>query len=223
MKEQVAGQARCVGRRARNPSASARGRKICAAPAHFARHQPDALKFSGERTFGILLAAVGRMSHKLRAGSLAPLGLLTLALTSCGGSSSNDSEQQCFYGGRSYDVGNSFPAQDGCNTCSCEPNGNVACTLLGCDTCDEISSRYADALAEAKACDPEQADQCSELVVEGLACGCEAFVNAGESEAIEAAALAKQQYLALSCGEGITCGPCLAPSSAYCSAAGRCE
>jgi hypothetical protein len=35
------------------------------------------------------------------------------------------------YGGRTYVVGESFPATDGCNSCSCTAQG-VACTALAC-------------------------------------------------------------------------------------------
>ncbi|XP_061190546.1 WAP four-disulfide core domain protein 2-like [Saccostrea echinata] len=38
----------------------------------------------------------------------------------------------CFYNGRYYSVGESFPATDGCNTCFCSDNGQVGCTLIGC-------------------------------------------------------------------------------------------
>lgn len=163
------------------------------------------------------------MQRKLRAISIALLGLFAFTLPACGGSSSSNEGQSCIYAGQTYQVGDSFPAQDGCNTCSCEPDGNVACTLLGCDSCEDVSNRYAGALESAKACEPSQPSQCSKLVIEGLACGCEAFVNAGQVEALAAASLAQEQYRKLSCGEGIVCGPCQAPLSAYCSAAGRCE
>jgi hypothetical protein len=46
-------------------------------------------------------------------------------------------EDGCRYDGRNYDVGDSFPDSDGCNTCSCEDDGEVACTLRGCaDVCE---------------------------------------------------------------------------------------
>jgi hypothetical protein len=95
--------------------------------------------------------------------------------------------------------------------------------LLGCDSCGNVTTRYEDAMAEAKSCDPAQPSQCSELVIEGLACGCQMFVNASKSTAIATAAAAQAQYQKLSCAGGVACGPCLAPISAYCSPAGRCE
>jgi hypothetical protein len=41
---------------------------------------------------------------------------------------------ECRVGDTTYDVGDSFPAEDGCNTCTCEVGGDVACTTLAC-TC----------------------------------------------------------------------------------------
>ena len=38
----------------------------------------------------------------------------------------------CDYDGNTYEIGESFPATDGCNTCSCMENGNVACTKMAC-------------------------------------------------------------------------------------------
>nr|XP_034320545.1 von Willebrand factor C and EGF domain-containing protein [Crassostrea gigas] len=44
----------------------------------------------------------------------------------------------CFYNGRYYSEGQSFPAIDGCNTCFCSGNGQVGCTLIGClDVCSQ--------------------------------------------------------------------------------------
>lgn len=61
---------------------------------------------------------------------LASLFLLT-ALTGCspGGGA-------CVYDGKSYASGASFPSTDGCNTCSCGVQGEVACTLRACVTPD---------------------------------------------------------------------------------------
>lgn len=41
----------------------------------------------------------------------------------------------CTYDGTEYLPGDSFPAADGCNTCSCGANGMVGCTKMAC-TCD---------------------------------------------------------------------------------------
>ena len=38
----------------------------------------------------------------------------------------------CTYDGATYVPGDSFPATDGCNTCTCMDSGDVACTLMLC-------------------------------------------------------------------------------------------
>ncbi len=38
----------------------------------------------------------------------------------------------CEYNGETYDVGETFPAGDGCNTCTCMEGGEVACTEIAC-------------------------------------------------------------------------------------------
>jgi hypothetical protein len=46
----------------------------------------------------------------------------------CGG----DFGGSCRYDGKIYRIGERFPATDGCNTCSCEAGGAVACTEIAC-------------------------------------------------------------------------------------------
>jgi hypothetical protein len=48
----------------------------------------------------------------------------------------SDGRKGCVYGGVHYRAGDSFPSLDGCNQCSCQANGTVACTLRACaDVC----------------------------------------------------------------------------------------
>ncbi|AKT37494.1 hypothetical protein [Chondromyces crocatus] len=51
----------------------------------------------------------------------------------------NDSGGTCTYEGTTYEVGDSFPASDGCNGCGCSEGGHVFCTLKACGpvTCDD--------------------------------------------------------------------------------------
>lgn len=39
----------------------------------------------------------------------------------------------CERDGITYDVGESFDAGDGCNTCTCDESGSIACTLVECE------------------------------------------------------------------------------------------
>ena len=57
-------------------------------------------------------------------GSLAVAGCVLLMGLDCGG-------RDCVEGGTVHHSGDTFPSDDGCNTCSCE-NGAVACTLRAC-------------------------------------------------------------------------------------------
>jgi len=46
----------------------------------------------------------------------------------------------CFYGGMTYRPGQSFPADDGCNTCTCLANGQAGCTKIGCPPRDAAAA-----------------------------------------------------------------------------------
>jgi hypothetical protein len=48
------------------------------------------------------------------------------------GGAYGDGGAACFYNCQMYAVGQTFPAGDGCNTCTCEPDGSVACSTA-CD------------------------------------------------------------------------------------------
>lgn len=83
--------------------------------------------------------------------------LTSLALAACGGSTTEDGTGTggaagtgggagvtCSYGGKTYHPGDSFPAGDGCNTCGCDSDGSVGCTLMWCEPgCDYNGQHYA--------------------------------------------------------------------------------
>lgn len=50
----------------------------------------------------------------------------TVKLSKTGGATT------CSYGGKTYAEGASFPATDGCNTCTCGAGGMVGCTKMAC-------------------------------------------------------------------------------------------
>ncbi len=112
----------------------------------------------------------------------------------------------CVHNGSYHGVGDTFPAGDGCNTCSCAETGDVACTRLSCGSCAEASESYQEAFFEAKACDPFADEQCSLLFTEGLACRCPVFVNPEHAEAIAVVQAAQTQYEQLACGGDVACG-----------------
>ena len=43
-----------------------------------------------------------------------------------------EESESCLYNGVEYANGQGFPADDGCNSCSCT-NGKVVCTLIACE------------------------------------------------------------------------------------------
>jgi hypothetical protein len=48
------------------------------------------------------------------------------------GGSEGHGDHGCVVDGKHYAAGDSFPSSDGCNTCSCQSDGQVACTLRAC-------------------------------------------------------------------------------------------
>ena len=138
-----------------------------------------------------------------------------------GGSSAGASGGSCHYEGKAYATGETFPASDGCNTCSCQSHGNVFCSAHLCDNqCPAIQADYADALKRAKACDPTQQGQCTAVALGNLPCGCSTPVNAGNQDALADLESLKRQAEPLCAA---VCSPCLPPGPGTCTAAGSCE
>lgn len=101
-------------------------------------------RFSGNRTLAFQ-APVRTRAKSRGKGWLNPILLApALFLTSCnlhdlewedfpyGGWGGNDPRPACFVDGKFYPEGASFLASDGCNTCYCEADGNLACTERAC-------------------------------------------------------------------------------------------
>lgn len=94
--------------------------------------------------------------------------------TSTGGHGGTDfGGPGCVSGDKVYPPGASFPAGDGCNTCSCMAGGDAACTQRACGgggapgtSCqDELAAE----LAKVQAC--EQDEDCG-VPIPGSSCGC---------------------------------------------------
>ena len=90
-----------------------------------------------------------------------------------------------------------------------------------CDPCAVLEKQYADALAEAKTCDPTiDIEQCTERIGDQLACPCPtsvAPVNAAAMSTLESLAA---QWDAMSCGQNVGCPDVECPMipSAFCGA-----
>jgi len=168
---------------------------------------------------GLLTACGGTFSRQDGSGGNA--GAAGSGGSTGGGGS--PAAKSCEYDGQVFQDGDSFPSDDGCNGCSCDA-GQVACTERDCvDPCEELQQSYSDALDQAKTCDAGQPGQCTELVIEGLICGCQAFVNPAHAEAIALAQAAQAEYSAAQCGGDVACGPCAVALTGVCSPEGRCE
>jgi hypothetical protein len=92
---------------------------------------------------------------------------------------------------------------------------------MACDSCSDVAASYRDALEAAKACDPEAPDQCNQRLPSlGLSC-CETFIQ--DADAVRELEGYAETSTAMDCGFTAACAECAPPSSAYCSAEGRCE
>ena len=122
------------------------------------------------------------------------------------------------YGGQSYRPGDSFPATDGCNTCSCNPDGQIACTLIACAPDAGVTCMYngrvhqvGDSFAAVDGCNtcsclPDATVACTEI-----ACP----VDAGTGCAYDAAHYAPgESFLAT---DGCNMCSCLAGGTVGCT------
>lgn len=67
----------------------------------------------------------------------------------------------CEVDGERYELGESFPSSDGCNTCSCSEGGQVACTLRACLPIDSCGG--GEACGEGEYCKPAENIACNDL------------------------------------------------------------
>jgi hypothetical protein len=58
-------------------------------------------------------------------------GVSVISQGECGGSDAG-AGGVCNYNGKDFNAGDSFPSADGCNTCTCAGDGNIACTDKAC-------------------------------------------------------------------------------------------
>jgi hypothetical protein len=117
------------------------------------------------------------------------------------GAGCNDCEAPSFYvcgdDGKTYDVA--------CGG-ECGPK-KVACEhKCPCGACDDLADDYADALAEAKKCNPDaMTARCTEQVSDALACACATTINLDNTAAAELMMSIQQQWNELACGQAQDC------------------
>jgi hypothetical protein len=155
--------------------------------------------------------------------------LLAAAMTACGGVVKKDPDPKdepppvtCSYQGVTHASGDSFPAEDGCNSCSCNDDGSVGCTEIGCvSQCDKLSQDYLAEVASARTCTSD--GDCSLQWIEALTCGCTTFVNPQFMPRLYSSQQIAQRYADSNCNANINCGPCPPLGVPHCSAQGSCE
>jgi len=77
----------------------------------------------------------------------------------------------CQYGGYGYSAGDSFPALDGCNTCSCSASGEVACTQKAC-ACNPGTDPLHYVLTDPQQCNVSDYECPANTMPFQNACGC---------------------------------------------------
>lgn len=105
---------------------------------------------------------------------LAVAGAMALGLSACpSGEEPEPLPGRCIVGNDLHKVGESFPAPDGCNTCSCTEDGTVACTLIACidpkpqpDGCSDGKTNFA---IGASFPSPDGCNKCS-CTKDGIVC-----------------------------------------------------
>lgn len=135
--------------------------------------------------------------------------IVVLALASaCEGGKGGGSDGDCVVDGVVHELGEVFPAGDGCNTCSCTPDG-VACTERACPDAGTIDADPA-SCAPSGVCPegPECGAFCcgrGELCAGGT-CVCGSRAACGAGDACEAAGPIGQDACgSVCCGAS---GPC---------------
>lgn len=104
---------------------------------------------------------------------VAVAGAMALGLAACPSSDKPEPLPGCIVAQEFHKIGASFPSSDGCNTCSCIEDGNVACTLVDCidpnpptDGCSDGKTNFA---IGASFPSPDGCNNCS-CTKEGIVC-----------------------------------------------------
>lgn len=116
--------------------------------------------------------------------------------------------QGCNFAGKLYQTGESFPAGDGCNTCTCQADGSIGCTLIGCpsnDACQTLADQYVSFISSAAACTTNQ--DCSLRITGNLPCGCARWINPSHMMEIYQAQMVEDDYQT-QCRTDVACAPC---------------
>lgn len=109
-------------------------------------------------------------------GSSSLLAVAVVALGAAGCGTTVTSFGDCVDdNGNAYNAGDSFPAGDGCNTCTCDATGEISCTLIDCaDGCEYNGQFYeiGDTFLSVDGCNDCQCYPDGSVDCNAAACGC---------------------------------------------------
>jgi hypothetical protein len=75
---------------------------------------------------------------------------------------------ECEYRGQQHKVGETYPAEDGCNTCICGKDGQSACTAEACMVQSKCGSRGLPECGKGQYCNFDPTAQCGRADAPGL-------------------------------------------------------
>lgn len=130
----------------------------------------------------------------------------------------------CQYAGIVYEPGDTFTASDGCNICTCEDDGNIACTSTDCpesQQCLDLEQNYSVFLDAATRCMSDV--ECTTAVPRSVRCSCPmTWVSTRNSKDTQLAEQAKNQFERLGCLQNTACPTSCGPLPDSRCIAGRC-
>ena len=115
-----------------------------------------------------------------------------------------------------------MPYDAGCGD-QCVPV-DIACRhACPCGLCQDLEMSYGEALRDAKRCEPNGGNTCTELMQNELTCPCNTFVNGANDEALAELEDLQSQWLQAGCHNDILCPDiaCAEPMSAECDSSGQ--
>lgn len=129
----------------------------------------------------------------------------------------------CTVGDKTYAPGDSFPSDDGCNTCSCGADGQVACTLMACQvTCDYGGATYpaGDSFPSTDGCNTCSCESDGQVSCTLMACITECVVGGttyqpGETWAADCNTCTCEEDGSVSCTEMACPMPCVHEGVTY--------
>ncbi|APR81049.1 Hypothetical protein A7982_06396 [Minicystis rosea] len=110
-----------------------------------------------------------RPRNAIRIATLAVLVVMPVSLSGCAVYIATDG---CEVDGASHPVGTSFPAEDGCNTCTCTEGGEVLCTRTACvEGCNDAVGSHEVGATWKVDCNSCSCTAPGEIVCSHQACG----------------------------------------------------